>query len=115
MEIGIDIEECERFKDKSEHFISRFFTKKEIEYASSKTKSQEEFCAFWCVKEAVVKAFSNKNISFLDIEVLHDENGKPFVNKNKTILFELNKNNLSEIKISISHTVSTAVAICLLY
>ncbi len=114
MEVGIDIEQNLRFKNISPHFVERVFDDREIEYAKSKSDFSEELCSFWCVKEAVIKAFSNKKISLNAVCVLHDKNGKPFVEINKTLESELKKLNLSEIKISLSHTKTHSIAVCVL-
>lgn len=115
MEIGIDLEQNERFKSLSETCISRTYTKNEIEYAHKTKNFHERLCAMWCVKEAVIKAFSNLKIKYQEIETSVDENGKPFIVKNKTVLNELKKLGLSEIKISLSHTKDYSTAICLIY
>ena len=114
MEIGIDIEQNDRFVDKSEKFLSDTFLPEEIAYAEKFAKSHEHYCAFWCVKEAVIKAFGNLKLNAHDICTLHDENGKPFVlitSKLENALAELG---LGEIKISISHAKGYTSAVCLL-
>ena len=83
MEIGVDIEQNERFKKKSKHFLERVYTKNELLYASKFKNSYEQFCSMWCVKEAVVKAFSNLKIPFLEIEVSATPEGRPFIVKNQ--------------------------------
>lgn len=115
MEIGIDIEEIDRFKNFSDSKLKKIFTESEISYAKKFIDYEKHLCAFWCVKEATIKAFSNTKINFLEIEINHKENGCPFIVKNQTILNELNRLNLSEIKISISHSNSYATATCLIY
>ena len=115
MEIGIDIENNDRFKEINDHFLTRTYTEREIAYAKSKKNASEIFCALWCVKEATVKAFSNKKISFKEIEVLHDDGGKPYITKNTTIKNELEKLAACEIKISISHSKDYSTAVCLIY
>lgn len=115
MEIGIDIEKNERFKNLSEKFINRAYTKNEIEYAKKFTNSHQEFCAFWCVKEACIKAFSNPKIPFQEIEIKATPEGRPYIAKNETIIRELNRLGFSEIKISISHSEDFSTAVCLIY
>ena len=114
MEVGIDIEQNERFKTVSKKFIERAFTKNEIAYASKFENSYQNFCAFWCVKEAVVKAFSNRKLCFQDIEISCTEEGRPFIVLNEVIKNELQKANAKEIKISISHTKDYTTAICII-
>ena len=115
MEIGIDIEQNERFKDVSEHFLKRVYTKNELAYAFKFKNAYEHLCAMWCAKEATVKAFSNLKIPFLEIEISSTADGKPFVVKNDTILSELTKLGLSDIKISLSHSKEYSTAICMIY
>lgn len=115
MEIGIDIEQNERFKNLSEHFLKRVYTKNEILYAKKFKNSHEQFCAMWCLKEATVKAFSNLKIPFLEIELVVSPDGKPTLKKNEIILKELNRLELSDIKISLSHSKDYSTAVCLIY
>lgn len=115
MEIGIDIEKNERFINKSQKFCKRVFAPEELEFAKKFANPSEQLCSFWCVKEAVVKTFSNLKIPFVQIVTLHDESGKPFIKLNDTILQELKKINASEIKISVSNTKDYSVAVCLIF
>lgn len=114
MEIGTDIEQIDRFENKSNKFLEEAFAKEEIDYAKKFKNEAEHYCAFWCVKEAVIKAFSNPKIPFLQIVTLHDEFGKPYIMLNETIKTELKKQGFEEIKISISHSKSYATAVCVL-
>lgn len=112
MEIGIDLEECLRFKNLSEKVMSRVYTKSEIAYASGFVTKHEKLCAMWCVKEATIKALGRNDISYFDIEILHDSRNKPFVKINEKLKAALSKIGASEIKISISHTKKYATAVC---
>ena len=85
MEIGIDIEQNERFKNVTQKFIERAFTKNEIAYAEKFVNKHEQYCSLWCVKEATVKAFSNLAICFQDIEVKATPEGRPYIEKNEII------------------------------
>lgn len=114
MEVGIDIEQNDRFKTVSENFIKRAFTKNEIEFAKKFKNSHEQYCSFWCVKEAVVKAFSNRKLCFQDIEISATKEGRPFIVLNDTIKAELEKAGAKEIKISISHSKEFSTAICII-
>ena len=115
MEIGIDIEENERFKNISETFISHTYTENEILHARKAVNSYERWCALWCAKEAVIKAFSNKGLRLKEIEIVCEDNGKPKIVRNKMIEDELKKLGASEIKISISHSKNYSTAVCLVY
>lgn len=120
---GIDIIEVERVKQNIEkhgnNFLNKVYTQKEIEYCESK-KSQkyQSYAARFAGKEAVFKAISKQlknkfEIGWQDIEILNDENGRPFVNLNinehasENMLIALQ--NL-QIDISLSHIKTTAIA-----
>lgn len=115
MELGIDIEQNERFINLSEAFKNRAFTKDEIAYAEKSINKHQIFCSFWCVKEATVKAFSNRSLSFQDINITATAEGRPYIIKNDVISKELEKLGMSEIKISISHAKDYSTAVCLIY
>ena len=114
MEIGIDIEQNNRFSGKPQSFIKSIFCDEEIEYANRFQKAHEHYCAFWCVKEAVIKAFGDKSLGVKDICTLHDTSGKPYVKINQKLKDNLTSLNLSEIKISISHSKEYATAVCII-
>ena len=115
MEIGVDIEQNERFKNLSKHFLERVYTQNELNFAMKFKNAHEHLCALWCVKEATVKAFSNLKIPFLEIEVSSTAEGKPFIVKNETIKNELKKQNFTDIKISLSHSKDYSTATCIIY
>ena len=86
---GIDMIEIERVKNSIEEtdgkFCEKVYTEKEIEYCESKNvQKYQHYAARFAAKEAVFKAISpfleNKyDIGWKDIQVLNDENGRPFV------------------------------------
>ena len=85
MEVGIDIEKNDRFLNLSEAFLKRAFTENEVKYAYKFKNYEQNLCALWCVKEAVVKAFSNRALPFQQIEVSNTPEGRPFIVLNDTI------------------------------
>ena len=111
---GVDIIEIERIKQSIEEtdgrFCERVYTQKEIEYCESKkTQKYQHYAARFAAKEAAFKAISqlldNKfDIEWKDIEILNDENGRPYVNLLKKEI------NIDDIDISISHCKTYAVA-----
>lgn len=108
--IGIDILEIERIKNiaDDEKKLKKIFTKNEIKYFNNFENKYEHICGFFCAKEAVKKALDcPKNLTFLDIEILHTKCGKPYVKLNKKIDIK------NQIKISISHSKTVATAVCL--
>ena len=116
---GIDIIEIERVKQSIEEtqgkFCERVFTKNEIEYCESKkVQKYQHYAARFAAKEAVFKAISqlleNKfDIEWKDIEILNDENGRPYVNILKDNI------NFQDIDITISHCKTYAVANVVIY
>ena len=112
---GIDIIEVNRIKeaiqDLDEKFLKSVYTNYEIEYCNSKNNMKyQHFAARFAAKEAVFKAISNKlkskyDISWTDIEIKNDENGKPmfFIDK-------LNKCDIISKDISMSHIKDYAIA-----
>ena len=110
--IGVDIENIKRFKDLNEHMISRVYTKNERFYCQKFDDSSVHLAGMWCAKEAVVKACDGLEISVAEIEILHNQNGRPYVNMSTKLKQYMDQNNFSKIDISISHTDDYAVAVC---
>lgn len=111
--IGVDIERIDRFEHFTQAGYERIFSKKEIEYASQFENSLEHLCGFYCVKEAFVKALDDDAIVFKDIEVLHTESGKPYINRSPFIESILREHHRHLLDISISHCREYAVAVVL--
>ena len=103
--IGTDIIETDRIRQSIEkhgsHFLDRLFTKKEQEYCNKFKDPAIHFAGRFAAKEAISKALGSgfgKDLSFLDLEIINEENGKPIVQ------------NRSNIHLSISHCESYATA-----
>ncbi len=109
--IGIDIEKIDRFKVFKKTQLNKIFTKQELEYAFKFSEPYSHIAGMWCVKEALIKAVKNKNIPLKSIEVLHEENGSPYINITTDLEEFLIDDNYSQINVSISHTDDTACAI----
>jgi holo-[acyl-carrier protein] synthase len=112
--IGVDILEVERMRQAIERwgadFLSRVFTKKEIEYCNSKKERSQHFAARFAAKEAVSKALAtgwSGGFRWKDVEIGNEPSGKPTVTVHENV-----KNLLagSKIFLSLSHTKSTVVA-----
>ncbi|MCX7772736.1 MAG: holo-ACP synthase [Clostridia bacterium] len=84
---GLDIVELERIERAlTQHgsaFKNRVYTKRESEYCDARGKASiQSYAARFSAKEAVSKALGTgiaKGVSFLDIEIINDEHGKPRV------------------------------------
>ena len=117
---GTDIIEIERVKglieDVKEKALNRIYTSKEIAYCECKANVKyQHYAARFAAKEAIFKAISKKlrdkfEISWTDVEILNDKNGRPEVN-----FIEKEIKGIQSIEISLSHcrefAVATAVAV----
>ncbi|MBR3720223.1 MAG: holo-ACP synthase [Clostridia bacterium] len=120
---GIDIIEVSRIKENieemGERFLERVYTDKEIEYCENKNvQKYQSYAARFAGKEAAFKALSslidNKyDVSWKDIEIINDEEGRPFVN----ILGNLKEivGDKVNIEISLSHIQRIAAAEVMVY
>lgn len=105
--IGVDIEDIERFKDKSREFLDRIYTKDEQEYCLAKAKPESHLAVRFCAKEAAIKALSALNIKvseYNNIEVFHEENQCPSIRLLKKIDKKLT------FEVSLSHDKTKAIA-----
>jgi holo-[acyl-carrier protein] synthase len=80
---GIDIIEVERVKhaiSRHEGFKNKIFTGDEIKYCETKRNKYQNYAARYAAKEAFLKAMGigwRYGAGFNEIEVVHDELGKP--------------------------------------
>ncbi len=117
IETGIDIIEIERIKQKFQHnnkFLHLVFTENEIKQVENKNIMFQTLAGKWASKEAFSKALGTgigKDLHWLDIEISNDINGKPIITVKKHIIEKFNIQNIS---LSISHSKDTAIANCLI-
>jgi phosphopantetheine--protein transferase-like protein len=106
MNIGIDIEEICKFAPQApiRKQINKIFSSDEIEYIKSKENAPQTITGMYCAKEAYFKATGTGIIKskLTEVEIVHDANGKPYYK------------NDSNAALSISHTKTAAVAVCIL-
>jgi holo-[acyl-carrier protein] synthase len=112
--IGTDIVKVKRIEkiiSRTPRFVEGAFTYVEICYFESKKNVSESIAGVFAVKEAVSKALGTgvRGFGLHDIEVTHDELGKPNVNISDKII-EKYKLNDCKIHATISHTSEDAVA-----
>ena len=118
VKIGTDIIEVDRIKDSIEKlgdkFLNRVFTANEIAYCESKKATKyEHYAARFAGKEAIFKAVSpmlkNKfSIDWTDVEILNDEQSRPYVTFYKEELKNVN------IDLSLAHIKEYAIAMAVL-
>ena len=106
--IGIDIEKIERFKKLTQKELKRIFTEKELEYVFNFNEPYSHIGGMWCVKEAVIKALKNKAIPLKSVEILHHENGAPYLNEEKLSKYI---EEYTYVDISISHNETDVIAV----
>ena len=105
IDVGIDVVEIKKFKEKpyekNSSFYNKIFNQNEIKYCLKFIDPYKHFAAKFAVKEALKKSIQ-ESIEFLDIMTDHN-NHKPIVNfkGNKKYVF----------KTSLSHEKNIAVAI----
>lgn len=114
--LGVDIVEIERMETilaRTPSFAFRVFSEEERAYCEAHHRPAVHFATHFAAKEAVLKALGtgfSSGIGFTDVEVAHDENGKPLAvlhGRAKEIAEELG---IIEIPLSLSRTRDTAVA-----
>lgn len=111
MKVGIDSIDNDRAKE-IDKVKDKIFLQSEIDYVEKFKQKDEHLCAIFCAKEAVFKCLDLNMLSHKEIEIFHNENGRPFAifhGKTKDYF----EKNFKEIDISISHckTQTTAIAI----
>ena len=105
---GVDIVNNMRIKRsiKNKNFITRVFTKNEINKSKKLVNKTNYFAKRFAAKEAFVKALGEgfrNNINFNDIEIINNKKGKPIINiSNKVKKFLKNKLNLKKYTIFLS-------------
>lgn len=112
---GTDIIEIRRIKESietiGEKFLQRVFTENEIFYCESKQQQRyQHYAARFAAKEAAFKAVSESlndkyALSWQDVEITNDENGRPKIHINK-----VDQEKIENIDLSISHCKEYACA-----
>jgi len=112
-QIGIDIIEIARIKKAiarwKQSFLNRIYTEQELKLYRRKPAS---LAARFAGKEAVIKALGKKakGITWREIEILTDPNGKPLVNLFGKAQSQAKILGLENLSISLSHSRDYAVA-----
>lgn len=117
--IGTDIIEIERVEKaivRTECFIDKLLTEAEKKCLLGTKKDKERVAANFAGKEAVSKALGTgfRGFSLLDVEILRDELGKPYVVFHNKALEYARKLGVKRTSISLSHCENYAVAMVIL-
>lgn len=113
--IGTDIIEIDRVKEaveKNQRFITKYFTENEQELFKERSFNPSTIAANFATKEAVSKALGTgfRSFTLLDIEVLRDRLGKPYVNLYNQAKSLKDQLGIDHIYVTISHNRKDVVA-----
>ena len=117
---GWDLIEIERIAKalQRENFCTRIYTAAELSYAESKKNQRKaaSLAAVFAAKEAVAKALGVGlgQIGWREIEVRHDELGKPFVALSGRARALAEERGVKNIHLSLSHSREYALAMVIL-
>jgi holo-[acyl-carrier protein] synthase len=105
---GVDITEVRRLRQAIEKwgdaFLKRIFTSDELTHARTRSSMYQHLAGRFAAKEAIFKALGDNALSWKDIQILNDRDGKP------SCEFLNGKGRNAAVHISISHVKSYAVA-----
>jgi holo-[acyl-carrier protein] synthase len=105
---GVDITEVRRLRQAilkwGDDFLNRVFTRKELENAKTRGSLYQHLAGRFAAKEAVFKAAGDKELSWRDVEILNDKEGKPYC------VILNGRGRKVNVHISISHVKTYAVA-----
>ena len=115
--LGHDIIEVSRIEESiasfGNRFFSKLFTSKEVAYCTKKPHPAMHFAGRFAAKEAIAKAIGTgfgKDLSWLDLEILNNDDGKPIVHLSPNFREKFPK---GHIELSISHTKQLASAVAI--
>jgi holo-[acyl-carrier protein] synthase len=113
--IGTDLVEVERIRKAIEHhdrFLTRVFSENERRLFDARGNDVKSIAANFSGKEAVLKVFGTgiRGCSWLEIEILRETSGKPYVNLTGRAKLLAEGLGIDEILISLSHTATLATA-----
>jgi holo-[acyl-carrier protein] synthase len=120
--VGADIVECLRIAQMIERhgevFLTRVYTKSEIEYCSSRRAATQHYAGRWAAKEAVLKAMGtgwSRGITWRDIEIRNEAGGRPSVALGGGARQICEQLEIGDLLVTISHcrTHATAYALAL--
>ncbi|MBR4255400.1 MAG: holo-ACP synthase [Lentisphaeria bacterium] len=119
--IGTDIADCARvgaiYAKHGHHFVRNILTPAELERMAELKDPKEFIAGRWAAKEAFSKALGTgmcAECAFVEIEVLSDERGKPFVKLYAATAETAERLGIARIHVSISHERELATAFVVL-
>lgn len=121
--VGVDILDISRMEaamnQTGSPYLERVFTQREVEDAYDHSQPPARFATLFSMKEAILKAFGfgyrpDLGIGLLDIEISHDQYGKPIVSLSGELAELASEKGVSQIHVSVSTQASFAVAIAVI-
>ena len=120
--VGVDIVDNKRIKKsiKNKQFISRIFSKKEINQSNKFIDKTNYFSKRFAAKESLSKAIGTgfrKGLNFNDISIINDKYGKPSIklnNKLQNIIKKRFKTKKVNVYLSISDEKKHSIAFVIL-
>lgn len=119
--IGTDILDIRRVEQLvlkfGKKFENKHFTSRELEFANSRLRRVETLAKMFSIKESLIKAISNvSGMHWHELEVLHDQNGKPFINLSGKALEYLEQriNGPFQIDVSVSDEIPYVVSLAII-
>lgn len=119
--VGTDLVENSRLgkiiEKWGEKFLKRVFSEGEIQYCGRHIHSITHYGARFAAKESFLKALGiglGMGVKLSDVEVVHDEKGKPELVLHGDAQTQLEKINITKIHLSLTHTKNYAAAIVVL-
>ena len=112
---GVDCVEIERVKKamEKESFLTYILGPNEYKYYESKGFPPQSIAGAWCAKEAFAKlvGLGIRGYTLRDIEVVHDELGKPSYEFHGIAYEVIKEQKIFSMDLSITHDKSVAVAV----
>ncbi|KAJ3106179.1 3-oxoacyl-[acyl-carrier-protein] synthase [Phlyctochytrium bullatum] len=122
--VGVDVQLVSEVAVDNDAFVVRNFTASEVDYCRSRPDQRASFAGRWAAKEAVIKAVSSAVPSgsvwtrgaaapLVDIEILRAEGEAPTVKFHGEAAKVVAKAKITDVKVTISHSGSYAVAVAI--
>lgn len=115
LKIGTDIVKIGRISKLMERdkFLQKVFTDREIKYFASIDFREESIAGSFSAKESVSKVFGTGigKLSFKDMEILRDKNGKPYLSLSAKGRKLAGEKGIGHIDLSISHQDDYAISV----
>ena len=114
--LGTDMIEVDRVAHKigrDKGFKELVFSQREIDYCETKTNKYEHYAARFAAKEAFFKALGTgwlNGTAFNEVEIAHDEKGKPLINLLGDTLATIKAFGYTRISVSLTHLATIASA-----